>query len=186
MKQKYLICSFAFAVCSVFSGFANADLAEPKKAGSEVSTASTVARMRSLGEFAFSVGIADGRKERWFDIRKKMAGMKGELDSLYQVSHLYLDNGDMQPPIILTGENLYQNHQNGKATDHAQVRYEILAPARFVSSQLDWYTYIVSDEDLIGNRPADDPFFQPKNAEEEMVMKKFFQNGYSEGANQVD
>ncbi len=186
LKANRTICSaMLMSIFLIGTQLAYADETS-KKDDDKKEVKTSLARKQSLQEFAFSVGLADGRKGRWFDIRRKMAGLKGELDQIYQVGHLYLDNGDLQPPVILTGENLYQNHKSGRATDQSQIRYEILSPARFVSSHLDWYTYIVSDEDLLVSRPADEPFFKPRNKEEEDSMRKYYQNGFTEGANQVD
>jgi uncharacterized protein YfiM (DUF2279 family) len=143
-------------------------------------------RLQSLREYSLSQGISDGRNVRFKEIREKLAKQKAELDVIYQVSNLYLENGFLQPPIILTGQNLYQQVKDGKAIDWSQIRYQIIAPARFVTQHLDWYTYLVSDEDLLNNKPAEDPVMTARNPEEDAVMKTMYKNGFVEGESQVD
>lgn len=155
-----------------------ADTTEPKK--------TSPGREQLLIEHGLSTGIADGRVDRFNNLRYKLSLQKSDLDRIYQVSHLYLDDGKLQPPVIATSENIYQQMLDGKHIDISQVRYQIVAPARFVTSQIDWYTYLVSDDDVAATGQSDDILTSPKTESEAALLKKMYQTGYEEGASQVD
>lgn len=149
-------------------------------------------RVTALKEHAFAKGLAEGRMDKFNELRRTVLGFKELNDQAFNVGHLYShvssDNSEdsmLQPPIILVGEDMLQVNPTGKNYTHAEVKYETLAPARFVSSQLNWATFLINDEDLVYAGPADDPLLSPRDEDERKLMAKMHAVSYKEGKDQA-
>lgn len=149
-------------------------------------------RITALKEHAFAKGLAAGRMEKFKELRVTSISLKEFNDQAFQVAHLYshvssdnAENSMLQPPIIMSGEDMLQVNPTGQNYSHAEVKYEILAPARFVSSQLNWQTFIVSEDDMIYAGPADDPLLVARNEDETKLMSNMYNIAYREGQAQA-
>ena len=175
----------ASILASVFLNLASFEVSAAESADT-VKTESV--RMTALKEHAFGKGLASGRANKFKDLKTTIMSLKEFNDQAFQVAHLYSqvsnrdeENSMLQPPVIMTGEDMLQINTNGKNYSHAEIKYEVLAPARFVSSQLNWQTFLVNDEDLIYAGPADDPLLVPKNDDERKIMQHMYNVAYNEG-----
>jgi hypothetical protein len=167
-------------------------------------------RLVALREFAFQKGIAEGRVSFFREKKIEQLSRKSELDAIYQVDHLYLrpektvalrnakgviENKQVidpayksfliQPPVILTGVDLYQVQTSGRSVDWSQVRYKTASQAMFVTAPIYWESFLTNDEDLIVQGPADDPLLRPRNLVEEQAMENFYQIAVAEGRAQA-
>lgn len=149
-------------------------------------------RITALKEHAFAKGLAAGRMDKFKELRTTSLSLKEFNDQAFQVAHLYshvssdnAENSMLQPPIVLSGEDMLQVNPTGQNYSHAEVKYEILAPARFVSSQLNWQTFIVSEDDMIYSGPADDPLLVARTEEETKLMSNMYNVAYREGQAQA-
>lgn len=167
-------------------------------------------RIAALREYAIGKGIADGRRAQFQIMKADQLARKSELDRLYQVDHLYvrptktverqLESGAIvhkeiddpafkgfliQPPVILTGTDLMQLQQSGKAIDWSQVRLQFATNAQFVTAPIHWETFLVNDEDLMRQGPPDDPLLRSRNDEEQKIMDKYYQIAFDEGKEQA-
>ena len=145
-------------------------------------------RLRAIKEFAIQKGLIDGRRFRFNEIARDLNAQKPALDVIYSVDKLYIrtEGGLFQVPVIITGNDLYQMDNNGKSYDWSKVRYETIADGRFVTSQLDWFTYLVNADDLNQVGPADDPILKPRNSLESTTFETYYKNAYAEGINQAN
>lgn len=167
-------------------------------------------RIAALREYSIAKGIADGRRAQFQVMKADQLTRKSELDRLYQVDHLYvrptktvqrqLESGAVvqkevedpafkgfliQPPVILTGTDLMQLQQSGKAIDWSQVRLQFATNAQFVTAPIHWETFLINDEDLMRQGPADDPLLRARNDEEQLIMNKYYQIAFDEGKEQA-
>lgn len=200
------------ALCaSVASMHAYAE--EPTSRASEEATKlsnQASVRMGALREFAIQKGIAEGRAAFFKEKKAEQLSRKAELDAIYQVDHLYLRpektisvknaQGVMeskqvvdpayksfliQPPVILTGVDLYQLKTSGKAVDWSSIRYKTASQAMFVTAPIYWASFLTNDEDLLVQGPADDPLLRSRTPEEAQAMAHFYQVAVAEGRAQA-
>jgi hypothetical protein len=159
-------------------------------------------RQVALREYAVSKGIADGRRVRFSEMQQTFQRTSTMLDQLYFVDNLYMQprkksgnsykndkayNGFLiQPPIVLSGEDITQIGNSGKSKEHSSVRYLIAAEAQFVSAPLYWQTFLVSPDDLSMQGPADEAILQPRTDAEKLYMANLYQLGLQEGRSQAD
>lgn len=186
MRLKRLISIMALAFTT--SMITNVQAAESKTDEYKVESV----RITALKEHAFSKGLATGRINKFNELKNKVLSLKEFNNQAFQVSHLYshvssddAEDSMLQPAIIMTGEDMLQVNPTGKNYTHAEAKYETLAPARFVSSQLDWKSFLISEEDLVYAGPADDPLLTPRNDTETKLMEKMYEVAYNEGRTQA-
>jgi hypothetical protein len=167
-------------------------------------------RMGALREFSIQKGIAEGRAAFFREKKAEQLARKAELDAIYQVDHLYLRpektvsirnaQGVMeskqvidpayksfliQPPVILTGVDLYQLKTSGKSVDWSAIRYKTASEAMFVTAPIYWESFLTNDEDLMVQGPADDPLLRPRTPDEEQAMAHFYKIAIAEGRAQA-
>lgn len=152
---------------------------QPAKATSEL-------RLQAIVESAWGQGVSAGRLARFKALRGLLDQQRSTLNKVYTVRQLYLENGLLQPPVILTAENLVQLDTNGKRVDWSQVRYTVAADARFVTRPLDWYTFLVDEADLVDATPPADPLLSPRTDAERQAVRAAEARGMQEGMAQAD
>ncbi len=184
--MKKTLISTMLASFFILSTYTYADEVQP----SDIKVESI--RTTALKEHAFAKGLADGRVDKFKELRTTILSLKEQNDKVFNVAHLYsqvssdnAENAMLQPAIVVTGEDMLQINQSGKNYSHAEVKFEILAPARFVTSQLNWQTFLVNDEDLLVGGPADDPLLSPRTEQEKALMKNMYDVAFREGRAQA-
>ncbi len=143
-------------------------------------------RISAIKQYYMERGLSEGRVLMFQARKKDLLALKPYLDKIYDTSHLYLENGKLQPPVVLKGEDLFEIQPTGQSYKESQVRYQLAAPERYVTSQLNWETYLISDDDLEYNGPAPESFLSPRNENEKFVANQYYEIGVKEGANQVE
>lgn len=142
-------------------------------------------RITAIKQFYMEKGLAEGRLQMFQTQQDNLKELEPLLNRIYKVSHLYMDNGKLQPPVILMGKQLFQMQPDGQRYDESRIRYQTAAKERYVTTQLDWKSFLISDDDLVYRGPSGESFLSPRNTNEEDVAKQFYLLGFNEGANQV-
>lgn len=142
-------------------------------------------RSDAIRENAFMRGVAEGRLAGFNTQHALMVKLRSDLDRIYNVSNLYLENGTLQPPIILTGDNLFEMQGNGRGYKQVDNRREIVSPARYVTEQLNWETYLISEDDLALPDDYYDVSLKSRTKSEAEEEKKYYRLGLAEGRGQA-
>lgn len=142
-------------------------------------------RVTAIKQFYMEKGLAEGRLQMFQTQQENLKALEPWLNKVYGVSHLYMDNGKLQPAVVLLGKQLFQMQPDGQKYDESRIRYQIAAKERYVTTQIDWKSFLISDEDLVYKGPSGESFLAPRNTSEEEVAKQFYLLGFNEGANQV-
>lgn len=111
---------------------------------------------------AFDYGYKEGIKYTKIYIGKFLLKYKKELNILFPLQQLYLDNGILQPPLVKKEDKGSYVYQDGNIYRQYGVKYYIASPAKFVTknSYKRW-------EDFLLDYPAD----YYKNANLNNVLK---------------
>ena len=142
-------------------------------------------RTGAIRENAFTRGVAEGRQLGFRTQQKMMEGIREDLDRIYDVSNLYLENGTLQPPVILTGDNLLEMAPDGRSYKHVGNRREIVSPARYVTEKLNWRSYLISESDLLLPDDYYDYSLKSKTSGEAEEEKRYYRLGLEEGKRQA-
>ena len=91
----------------------------------------------------------------------------------------------MQPPVILTGDNLLEMAPDGRSYKHVGNRREIVSPARYVTEKLNWRSYLISESDLLLPDDYYDYSLKSKTSGEAEEEKRYYRLGLEEGKRQA-
>lgn len=149
-------------------------------------TKRSMVRLMEIERFWISSGIAQGRVRRFADIRRELSARREALNQIYAVSHLYEEGGLLQPAVIVESTMVTQADAKGTEIQWAEKRYQIIIPERLVTEPLNWYTFLVDDQDIDTTMPEPDVSVVPKTDAERSIAVKAFETGILEGAKQAE
>lgn len=139
------------------------------------------ARNQSIQVAAASLGSQAGLAARTEQIKRSLMLRASEYDRSFDFSRLMLEPGFI-PPVISEGRNAY-NQPNDNEARASDLIFRIERPARIVSANPTWRTYLLQDA-----TPAVRPetTVLPKTREEKALWDVWAQKGWDEGARLAD
>lgn len=139
------------------------------------------ARNQSIQVAAASLGSQAGLAARTEQIKRSLMLRASQYDKSFDFSRLMLEPGFI-PPVISEGRNAYNqpNDNEARASDFV---FRIERPARIVSANPTWRTYLLQDA-----TPAVRPetTVLPKTRDEKALWDVWAQKGWDEGARLAD
>lgn len=142
-------------------------------------------RTDALRQNGYVRGVSEGRVAGFQEQHALFKTMQTDMDRIYNVSNLYLENGTLQPPIILTSDNLLEMDPNGRGYKRTRNRREIISDARYVTEKLNWETYLISEEDLMLPTDYYDLELKARDRGEAAEERQYYTMGFEEGKRQA-
>lgn len=142
-------------------------------------------RMDAIRQNGYIRGVSEGRVAGFREQQSLFTAMRSDMDRIYNVSNLYLEDGTLQPPIILTSDNLLEMAPDGRSYKRTRNRREIISDARYVTEKLNWETYLVSEDDLTLPTDYFDSELKARDRAESSEERKFYKLGFEEGKQQA-
>ena len=138
-------------------------------------------RLSEVRNAAAALGAQAGLADRTRQIQSALMNRASVYDRVFDFSRLMIEPG-LLPPVITEGRDAYhqENDIEARASDRV---FRIERPARIVSANPTWRTYLLAEP-----TPALAPSasVMPKNDAERRVWDEFASRGWDEGVRQAD
>jgi defect-in-organelle-trafficking protein DotC len=141
-------------------------------------------RQRAIHDASFALGAQLGLNWRFQQIWADLNQHAAYLDEVYNFEPLLLNADRVLPPVIVKADNTYQQSGDDQAQTTA-VSYQILSPARVVSTAPNWRNYFPSPS-AFSTSMMPDPSLLPKNDVERKIWSDAAQDGWNEGVSQAN
>lgn len=138
-------------------------------------------RLSEVRNAAASLGAQAGLADRIRQIQSALMNRATQYDRAYDFSRLMIEPG-LLPPVITEGRDAYHQENDNEARAADRV-FRIERPARIVSANPTWRTYLLADP-----TPALAPSaaVMPRNGDERRVWDEFAARGWDQGVAQAD
>ena len=162
-----------------------ADLLEMKGGDSKDSTAVSLMRPNALREAAQLVTFQSAMAYRYKQLLTETERHSRILDTAFDFSPLLMTQDDalILPP-VLTRAGASMRIEDAKTATTAQTSYELLAPARYVSTVPNWRTFLMADSFPAPEKP--NPAVMPKNYKERLIWRAAVREAWAQGLSEAD
>ncbi len=162
-----------------------ADLLEMKGGDSKDSTAVSLMRPNALREAAQLVTFQSAMAYRYKQLLAETESHSRILDTAFDFSPLLMTQDDalILPP-VLTRAGASMRIEDTKTATTAQTSYELLAPARYVSTVPNWRTFLMADSFPAPEKP--NPAVMPKNDKERLIWRAAVREAWAQGLSEAD
>ena len=141
-------------------------------------------RLHAVREEAATFGLQAGFAWRYRAILKECRMREGELDMQYPFEQLLLQNGTVQPPVIVRADSYMSVEDKVKMT-RTDTAWRIIRPAEFVTNPPTWRNYLnLTDDALSVSEPVD--AIRPKTSDEQKVWREAAKEGWELGMEQAE
>ena len=161
------------------------DLLEMKGGDSKDSTAVSLMRPNALREAAQLVTFQSAMAYRYKQLLAETERHCRILDTAFDFSPLLMTQDDalILPP-VLTRAGASMRIDDTKTATTAQTSYELLAPARYVSTVPNWRTFLMADAFPAPEKP--NPAVMPKNDKERLIWRAAVREAWAQGLSEAD
>ncbi len=161
------------------------DLLEMKGGDSKDSTAVSLMRPNALREAAQLVTFQSAMAYRYKQLLAETESHSRILDTAFDFSPLLMTQDDalILPP-VLTRAGASMRIEDTKTATTAQTSYELLAPARYVSTVPNWRTFLMADSFPAPEKP--NPAVMPKNYKERLIWRAAVREAWAQGLSEAD
>ena len=162
-----------------------ADLLEMKGGDSKDITAVSLMRPNALREAAQIVTFQSAMAYRYKQLLAETERHSRILDTAFDFSPLLMTQDDalILPP-VLTRAGASMRIEDTKTATTAQTSYELLAPARYVSTVPNWRTFLMADSFPAPEKP--NPAVMPKNDKERLIWRAAVREAWAQGLTEAD
>ena len=107
------------------------------------------------------------------------------MDTAFNFGPLLMTQGDalILPP-VLTRAGVSMRIESGETATTAQTSYELLAPARYVSTVPTWREFLMTDGFPEPEKP--NPAVMPKNDKERLIWRAAVREAWAQGVTEAD
>ena len=139
--------------------------------------------MEALRGEAFRYGLQLGLSWQYGLIEKDLVSRESMLDSTFRFDGLLLENGTVQPPVLVKADSSVTLENNSKMVT-TKTAWKIESPAKFVSNPPSWRTYLLVPEDAM---EVQSPYaaMLPKSSDERAAWKAGVTEGWDYGVKQA-
>ena len=163
-----------------------ADLLEMKGPGtSEKNTAVNLMRPAAIREAAQTVTLQTAMAYRYKQLVAATEKHSAILDTAFNFSPLLMTHGDalILPP-LLTRAGASLRVENAETATTAETTYELLAPARYISTVPTWREFLMADAFPAPEQP--NPAVMPKNDKERAIWRVAVREAWAQGVSEAD
>lgn len=147
-------------------------------------------RRKAMKDAAMSVGAQNGYVSRIQVLKSEILEEQESLDNLFDFSLIMklasekFEEMHLLPPVLRRSENIIQVSESATRIEVFGVLYEIIKPARLVSIAPNWRQYLIYDQGVQTNKPAD--ILLPRTNQEQKDWSVWVQEGWSQGIAQAE
>lgn len=162
-----------------------ATLLEMKSASAQGETAVSLMRPSAIREAAQTVTLQTAIAYRYKQLLVVTERHSGILDAAFDFSPLLMTEGDalIMPP-MLTRSGASMRIESAETATAAQTTYELLAPARYISTIPNWRVYLMVDAFPEPENP--NPAVMPKNDKERAIWRATVREAWAQGVAEAD
>ena len=162
-----------------------ADLMEMKGGDTKDFTAVSLMRPNALREAAELVTFQSAMAYRYKQLLAATECHRSIMDTAFDFSPLLMTQDDalILPP-VLTRAGASMRIEDTKTATTAQTSYELLAPAKYVSTVPNWRTFLMADTFPAPEKP--NPAVMPKNDKERLIWRAAVRETWAQGISEAD
>ena len=162
-----------------------ASLLEMKGGSAKGETAVSLMRPSAIREAAQTVTLQTAIAYRYKQLLSATDSHSAILDAAFDFSPLLMTEGDalIMPP-MLTRSGASMRIENASTATAAKTTYELLAPARYISTIPNWRVYLMVDAFPEPEKP--NPAVMPKNDAERAIWRSAVREAWAQGVAEAD
>lgn len=162
-----------------------ATLLEMKRVSAQGETAVSLMRPSAIREAAQTVTLQTAIAYRYKQLLAATERHSGILDAAFDFSPLLMTEGDalIMPP-LLTRSGASMRIESAETATAAKTTYELLAPARYISTIPNWRVYLMVD--AFPEPEKTNPAVMPKNDKERAIWRAAVREAWAQGVAEAD